>query len=143
MSSGEGRRQGAGQGGREFSRLASLSNLPGSTSEDRVTGGGAAGSANSPKPPQKGRRRLPVRTPSLPGDAGARSTGEPRNVANASRRLVSLAAAAAHADVSTRTLRRYISQGRLTGYRVGPRLIKIDLNELDSLATPIPNRNIR
>ncbi len=54
------------------------------------------------------------------------------------RRLVGLAAAAAYADVSTRTLRRYIAHGRLTGYRVGPRLIKIDLNELDELARSIP-----
>ena len=54
------------------------------------------------------------------------------------RRLVSLATAATYADVSTRTLRRYISQGRLSGYRVGPRLVKIDLNELDRLVRPIP-----
>lgn len=54
------------------------------------------------------------------------------------RRLVSLAEAAAHADVSTRTLRRYIGQGRLTGYRIGPRLLKVDLNEVERLARPIP-----
>ncbi|MGH3550373.1 MAG: hypothetical protein ACRDQU_20100 [Pseudonocardiaceae bacterium] len=57
---------------------------------------------------------------------------------NAPQRLVSLAAGAAYADVSVRTLRRYISQGRLTGYRVGPRLVKVDLNELRKLACPIP-----
>ena len=55
-----------------------------------------------------------------------------------SLRLVSLAAGAAFADVSVRTLRRYIAQGRLTGYRVGPRLVKVDLNELEQLARPIP-----
>jgi excisionase family DNA binding protein len=55
---------------------------------------------------------------------------------------VGLAAAAAYADVSTRTLRRYIAHGRLTGYRVGPRLVKIDLNDLDELARPIPTRPI-
>lgn len=54
------------------------------------------------------------------------------------RRLVSLAAAAEYADVSTRTLRRYIGAGRLTGYRVGPRLLKVDLNEVEQLARPIP-----
>jgi S-DNA-T family DNA segregation ATPase FtsK/SpoIIIE len=54
------------------------------------------------------------------------------------RQLVGLSAAAAYADVSTRTLRRYIAQGRLTGYRVGPRLVKVDLSELDQLARPIP-----
>ena len=56
-----------------------------------------------------------------------------------SLRLVSLAAGAAFADVSVRTLRRYIAQGRLTGYRVGPRLVKVDLNELEQLARPIPS----
>ena len=54
------------------------------------------------------------------------------------RRLVSLATAAVYADLSTRTLRRYISQGRLNGYRVGPRLVKIDLNEVDQLVRLIP-----
>ncbi len=51
---------------------------------------------------------------------------------------MSLAVAAAHADASTRTLRRYISPGKLTGYRVGPRLIKVDLNEVEVIVRPIP-----
>lgn len=84
------------------------------------------------------------------GEVGHRPAGtghEPRDDAAKSRhetsrrprrRLVSLAAAAAYADVSTRTLRRYISHGRLTGYRVGPRLAKVDLDELDAMARPIP-----
>lgn len=54
------------------------------------------------------------------------------------RRLTSIAAAAEFADLSTRTIRRYVAEGRLVGYRVGPRLIKIDLNELDALARPVP-----
>src|SRR5882757_2000541 len=61
-----------------------------------------------------------------------------RGQGDAPQRLVSLATGAAYADVSTRTLRRYIAQGRLTGYRVGPRLVKVDLNELRNLACPIP-----
>lgn len=63
---------------------------------------------------------------------------KPVETAAAPRRLVGLAQAAKYADVSTRTLRRYIGQGRLTGYRVGPRLLKVDLNEIDRLAKPIP-----
>jgi hypothetical protein len=50
---------------------------------------------------------------------------------------VSLAAAAAYAN-SVRTLRRYIACGRLIGYRIGPRLIRVDMNELETLARPIP-----
>jgi excisionase family DNA binding protein len=54
------------------------------------------------------------------------------------RRLASTTEAAIYADLSTRTIRRYIAEGRLPGYRVGPRLVKIDLDDLDSLAQPIP-----
>lgn len=55
------------------------------------------------------------------------------------RRLASIADAAEYAGLSDRTLRRYISQGRLTGYRAGVRLIKVDLNEVDErIIRPIP-----
>lgn len=53
------------------------------------------------------------------------------------RRLVTMADAAAYAGVCTRTIRRYISAGRLTGYRFGPRVIRVDLNELDALLRPM------
>jgi excisionase family DNA binding protein len=55
-----------------------------------------------------------------------------------SRELVSTLVASKHLGVSEKTVRRYISQGRLTGYRVGRRLIRIDLAELDALLKPIP-----
>lgn len=55
-----------------------------------------------------------------------------------SRRLVSIAKAAEAQDVSTRTMRRWIAQGRIRGYRVGPRLVKVDLDDLDRLARRIP-----
>jgi excisionase family DNA binding protein len=55
-----------------------------------------------------------------------------------SRRLESLANAADYAGVTTRTMRRYIASGRLIGYRVGPRLIRIDLDELEAMLRPIP-----
>jgi excisionase family DNA binding protein len=73
------------------------------------------------------------------GRSDARHWGGKADTAHrATQRLVGLAAAAAYADVSTRTLRRYIAQGRLTGYRVGPRLVKVDLDDVDRLAQPIP-----
>jgi excisionase family DNA binding protein len=40
--------------------------------------------------------------------------------------------------VSEKTLRRYIAQGKLTGYRFGPRMIRVDLDEVDALLKPIP-----
>ena len=61
-----------------------------------------------------------------------------RKSSPSARRLASVADAANYADVSVRTIRRYIAQGRLTGYRVGPRLVKVDLVDLDTLASPIP-----
>jgi hypothetical protein len=40
--------------------------------------------------------------------------------------------------VSSRTIRRYIVAGRITGYRIGPKLLKVDLNEIDRIITPVP-----
>jgi excisionase family DNA binding protein len=54
------------------------------------------------------------------------------------QRLTSVENAAHYANVSTRSIRRWMSQGLITGYRVGPRLIKVDLDDLDRLAVPIP-----
>lgn len=54
------------------------------------------------------------------------------------RNLRSLGDAADYAQVSPRTLRRYISAGRLTGFRIGPRAIRVDLDEIDALLRPIP-----
>lgn len=52
-------------------------------------------------------------------------------------KLVSIATAAKQNDVHPRTIRRYIASGRLAAYRVGPRLLKVDLDDLDALRTPV------
>jgi len=49
-----------------------------------------------------------------------------------------LAAAALRLNCSTRTLRRRISDGSLTGYRFGPRLIRVSVAEVDALLCPVP-----
>lgn len=54
------------------------------------------------------------------------------------RRLVPLAQAAGYAGVCVRTLRRRIAEGQLPAYRVGPRLIRVDLAELDAMFQRIP-----
>ena len=54
------------------------------------------------------------------------------------RRLVALEDAAEYASVSPKTIRRRIADGTLTGYRLGPRLLRVDLNELDATFRPIP-----
>ena len=56
------------------------------------------------------------------------------------RQLISLAEAAKYADVGSRTIRRYIATGRLRAYKVGPRLVKVDIDDLDALLRPIPAR---
>lgn len=55
------------------------------------------------------------------------------------RRLATLSGAAEYANCHPRTIRRRIADGLLTGYRQGPRLILVDLNEVDeALLVPIP-----
>lgn len=51
---------------------------------------------------------------------------------------VSIAEAAEYCGVCTRTIRRYISRGALPAYRVGPKLIKVSLADLDALSKRIP-----
>ena len=53
------------------------------------------------------------------------------------RRLTTLKVAAKYADVHPRTLRRWIAAGRVPAYRLGPRLIKVDLDELDEFMRPV------
>lgn len=54
-----------------------------------------------------------------------------------SRRLVGITQASEYADVHPITIRRWIAAGRLPAYRVGPRLLKVDLNELEATLRPI------
>lgn len=46
-------------------------------------------------------------------------------------RLTNLAEAAEYCQVSVKTLRRRLVDGSLTGYRVGPKLLFVDLDEVD------------
>lgn len=57
---------------------------------------------------------------------------------NPARRWASLSLGAEYIGVSEKTLRRLIAGGQITGYRIGKRLLRVDLNELDALASPIP-----
>ena len=58
--------------------------------------------------------------------------------AHAARRLASLQVGAEYAGVHVNTLRRRIAEGAVTGYRFGPRLIRVDLDELDAMLRAIP-----
>ncbi|EHK84255.1 DNA binding domain-containing protein [Rhodococcus pyridinivorans AK37] len=60
-----------------------------------------------------------------------------------SRRLVSIPESAKYAGVCTKTIRRRISDGSITGYRFGPRLIRVDLNEIDDMLRPMASAGDR
>jgi excisionase family DNA binding protein len=55
--------------------------------------------------------------------------GHPRNYAT-------LKQAAEYLGVTDRTVRQMIADGRLTGYRSGNRLVRVDLNEVDAAMQP-------
>lgn len=52
------------------------------------------------------------------------------------RRYATLAEAADYLRCNERTIRRLIAAGRITGYRSGRRLIRVDLNQVDEAMRP-------
>jgi excisionase family DNA binding protein len=54
-------------------------------------------------------------------------------------RLIALGLGAERLGVNERTLRRYIAAGLIRGYKVGPRLVRVDLDELEALPALIPS----
>ncbi|WP_304113662.1 AlpA family transcriptional regulator [Mycolicibacterium bacteremicum] len=47
------------------------------------------------------------------------------------RRYATLEQAGEYLGLTPRTIRQMIADGRLTGYRHGPRIVRVDLNEVD------------
>jgi excisionase family DNA binding protein len=54
------------------------------------------------------------------------------------RRYATQLEAAEYLHCNERTIRRLIADGRITGYRIGRRFVRVDLNELDSALQRIP-----
>lgn len=52
------------------------------------------------------------------------------------RRYATLKQAAEYLGVTDRTIRQMIADGRLTGYRSGSRLVRVDFNEIDDVMKP-------
>ncbi|MGO9283587.1 MAG: excisionase family DNA-binding protein [Mycobacterium sp.] len=52
------------------------------------------------------------------------------------RRYVKVVEAAEYLRVTDRTIRQMIADGRLTAYRSGGRLVRLDLNEVDAAMRP-------
>ena len=59
-----------------------------------------------------------------------------------SPRWATLAEAAIYSRVPRSTLRRWIAQGLLPANRLGPRRIRVDLNDVDAMRQPIPTANV-
>lgn len=54
------------------------------------------------------------------------------------RRYATLADAADYLSCNERTIRRRIASGDIRAYRMGSKIIRVDLNELDASLRPIP-----
>lgn len=52
------------------------------------------------------------------------------------RKYGKISEAAEYLGVTERTIRQMIADGRLTGYRSGKRLVRVDLNEVDAAMKP-------
>ena len=52
---------------------------------------------------------------------------------------ITIAEAAQYLGITTKSVRRYIAAGQLTGYRVGSRLIRLDASQVEDLLRPMPN----
>jgi excisionase family DNA binding protein len=55
------------------------------------------------------------------------------------RQYESVGDAAARVGLSTKTVRRWIASGQLAGYRMGPRLLRVDPDDVDRMLTLIPS----
>lgn len=60
------------------------------------------------------------------------------NTSPTTRRWIDQREAAEYLGITDRTLRRMIAAGKLPAYRLGPRLLRIDVADLDALMRPIP-----
>lgn len=53
------------------------------------------------------------------------------------RNYVTQAQAAEYLGITPRTIREMIADGRLTAYRLGTRVVRLDLDEIDAAMTPV------
>ena len=62
-------------------------------------------------------------------------------MSNETKNLVRISEATKRFPVSKNTIRRRISDGSLRAYRFGPRIIAVDLNEIEALFKPVVTVN--
>lgn len=66
----------------------------------------------------------------------AKPVAPPNRAERRGRRYASPQQAAEYLGVTDRTIRQMISDGRLTGYRASARLVRVDLDEIDTVMRP-------
>ncbi|SUA03107.1 DNA binding domain-containing protein [Mycolicibacterium fortuitum] len=54
----------------------------------------------------------------------------------AARRYAKMREVALYLDISERTVRAMVADGRLTAYKLGERVVRLDLDEVDAAMTP-------
>jgi excisionase family DNA binding protein len=62
----------------------------------------------------------------------------PKSRTTLSRHLISINQAADRLGVNPRTIRRMVSRGQLTAYRVGNKIVRLDSDDVDALPHRIP-----
>lgn len=75
----------------------------------------------------------------MPHASGRRARQELTPTRADSQRFISQDDAAARWGVSVDTIRRLISAGKVTGYRLNNRIIRVDVAEVDAAFRPIPS----
>src|SRR4051812_3741216 len=98
---------------------------------DRIESGGPR--AQSAKIPPRARPRLPVTQ-----KASASLMALPQRTSGPVPRWADLDEAAEYLGVSPLTVRRRIADGTIPGHRLGRRVLRVDLNEVDAAMEPVP-----
>jgi excisionase family DNA binding protein len=82
---------------------------------------------------------VPVKDSVIPN---RRARRHPDKAAVPARRWASLKEAADYMDVTTRTIRQWITDGKIHGYRINSRFFRVDLNEVDAAMQPFGGASV-
>jgi excisionase family DNA binding protein len=74
--------------------------------------------------------------PQMTAPTSQRSNRAQRRAEQFGRRYATINETAEYLGITGRTVRQMIADGRLTGYRSGARLVRLDLNQVDAAMTP-------
>lgn len=66
----------------------------------------------------------------------------PKRIKAPEPRYVTIKYGAEYLSISEQSLRRYIAAGRITGYRLGERALRVDRQDLDALLSAIPTASM-